>query len=275
MRAGGCGSPVECFMPEDAPAPDERHVVVEGDCISSLAGAHGLRWQTLWYHNPELRELRKNPNALQPGDVVLIPSLRLRHESRSTGQRHQFIRKGAPAKFRLILERFDEPLAHKRWILTVDGQKYSGATDSKGFLEISLPPKAQSGHLSVPEEDLEYDLNFGHLDPSDTISGAQARLENLGFHQGGITGEMDEDTRDALLFFQTAHGLPATGELDDRTRTELEQRHDNVHSQPAPESNPPPEETPGEDDQPEEVAVDEEEDERRFRKFEQLDEEEA
>ncbi len=261
-------------MPEDASTAANGYVVVEGDCISSLAEAHGLNWQTLWDHNPELKALRKNPNALQPGDEILIPSLRLRYESRPTDQRHKFVRKGVPAKFRLILERFDEPLANKRWILSVDGQIHSGTTDSKGLLEIALPPEASSGHLVVPEEDLEYDLSFGYLDPSDAISGAQARLENLGFYEGGITGEMDDDTRDGILMFQTAHGLPATGELDDRTRTELEQRHDLMHSQPAPESNAPPAETPGEDDKLEEVTFDDEEDDNRFRQFEQLDEEE-
>ncbi len=233
-------------MSEDDPTADESYVAEEGDCISSLAEAHGLKWQTLWNHNPELKTLRKNPNALQPGDVILIPSQRLRYESRPTDQLHKFVRKGVPAKFRLILERFDEPLANKRWVLSVDGQVHSGTTDSKGYLEIALPPEASSGHLVVPEEDLDYDLSL----------------------------EMDDNTRDAILMFQTAHGLPATGKLDDRTRTELEQRHDLTHSQPAAESNAPPAETPGEADKLEEVTFDDEEDDNRFRQFEQLDEEE-
>lgn len=32
--------------------------------------------------------------------------------------------------------------------------------------------------------------------------------------------------------FQTTHRLAATGELDDHTVLELEQRHDKLHSQP-------------------------------------------
>jgi N-acetylmuramoyl-L-alanine amidase len=261
------------IMSEDA-AGGTPHVVVEGDCISSLAETHGFKWQTLWDRNPELKDLRKNPNALQPGDVVLIPPLRPRYENRPTDRRHKFIRKGVPAKFRLILERFDQPLANRRWTLSVDGQEFSGTTDSKGLLEISLPPEASSGHLLVPEEDLEFDLSFGCLDPSDSITGAQARLQNLGYYDGSVTGEMDEETREALLMFQTARGIPATGELDDRTRAEFEQRHDEIHPQPPPENNPPPPETDGADDKPEDVAIDEAEDERRFRQFEQLDDEE-
>jgi len=248
-------------------------VVQEGDCVTSLADANGLTWQTLWNHNPDLQKLRKNPNALLPGDVILIPARRLRYEDRPTDQVHQFVRLGVPAKFRLILEQYDEPLANKRWSLTVDGKSYSGTTDGTGLLEVGLPPQARSGRLVVPDEDLQYDLSFGYLDPSDAISGAQARLQNLGFLDGAISGQMDDGTRDALLQFQTAHGLKATGELDDPTISELEQRHDNPHSQPQPESNDPPPEVPGEEDQPEEVVVDEAEDERRFQEMAQDDEE--
>lgn len=264
-------------MSDEDTSEDERHVVLQGDCMSSLAQAYGLKWQTLWDHNPELKTLRKNPNALQPGDVVLIPSVRLRYEERPTDQQHKFIRRSILAKFRLVLERFDEPLAHKRWVLSVDGKdgrRYSGTTDSKGFFEIALPPQARSARLVVPEEGLEYELSFGHLDPLNSISGAQSRLQNLGFHQGAITGEMDDDTRDAILMFQTARGIPATGELDERTRMEIEQRHDNLHPQAAQESNTPPGETSGEDDQPEEVEINHDEDDRRFQQLASVDEEE-
>lgn len=260
-------------MSEDPRAEDECYVVAEGDCISSLADARGLNWQTLWKHNRDLRALRKNPNALQPGDEVLIPAKRPRIEECPTDQLHKFVLNGVPAKFRLILERFDEPLANKPYTLAVDGQVHNGTTDSEGLLEISLTPGAISGHLVLPEEDLEYDLSFGELDPSDTNSGAQARLANLGFHQGGISGVFDDDTRDAILMFQTTHRLPATGELDDHTVLELEQRHDKLHSQPPPESNPPPPETVGEDDHLEEIVYDHDEDNRRFQELANMDEE--
>lgn len=260
-------------MPDNALAADQTYVVQQGDCISSLAQACGFKWQTLWDYNPELRALRKNPNTLQPGDLVHIPALRRRYEDRPTDKRHEFVRDGVPAKFRLILEQFDQPLANKKWSLTVDGRMYSGTTDSHGLLEIVLPPDAVSGQLMVPDEGLEYDLSFGCLDPSDAISGAQARMQNLGFHQGDISGEMDDETRNAILSFQTAHGLPATGELDDATRSALEQRHDLIHPQPAPESNPPPPEVAGQADQLEDPQIDEAEDDRRFEQYEQNDEE--
>jgi Putative peptidoglycan binding domain/LysM domain len=261
-------------MADDATAGDQTYVVQQGDCISSLAQARGFKWQTLWDYNPELRALRKNPNTLQPGDLVKVPALRRRYEDRPTDKRHEFVREGVPAKFRLVLERFDEPLANKKWSLTVDGRSYSGTTDGHGLLQIVLPPNAVSGHLAVPDEGLEYDLSFGYLDPSDEVSGAQARLQNLGFHHADITGEMDDDTRNAILSFQTAHGLTATGELDDPTRAALEQRHDLIHSQPAPESNHPPAEVAGEADQLEDPQIDEAEDDRRFEQFEQNDDEE-
>jgi hypothetical protein len=258
-------------MPDDRTGLDQTYVVQQGDCISSLAYSCGFKWQTLWDYNPELKALRKNPNALQPGDLIKIPALRPRYEERSTDQLHRFVLNGVPAKFRLVLERFDEPVANKKWSLSVDGRIYSGTTDSQGLLEIALPPGAVSGILKVPDENLEYDLSFGCLDPSDAISGAQARLQNLGFYHGDISGEMDDETRDAIISFQTSHGLAGSGELDDGTRQELEMRHDLIHAPPAAASNPPPPEVAGESDQVEEPQIDEAEDERRFTQWEQDD----
>jgi hypothetical protein len=215
--------------------------------------------------------LRKNPNLLYPGDLINIPVLRPRYDKGATDQLHRFVLKSVPAKFRLVLERCGEPVANKKWSLSVDGRTYSGTTDGQGLLETALPPDAASGILRVPDEDLEFDLNFGCLDPADAISGAQARLQNLGFYQGDVSGEMDDETRDAIISFQTSQGLSGSGELDDSTRQKLEMRHDLIHAQPAAESNPPPPEVAGQSDQLEEPLIDEAEDERRFRQWEQDD----
>jgi N-acetylmuramoyl-L-alanine amidase len=59
------------------------HTVKQGDCISSIAHETGFFWETLWNHpdNAKLKQLRKNPNALLPGDVVSIPDQRVKQES--------------------------------------------------------------------------------------------------------------------------------------------------------------------------------------------------
>ena len=52
-----------------------KHTVQEGECVSSIAHDYGLLPNTVWEYeeNRTLRELRKNPNVLLPGDVLVIP----------------------------------------------------------------------------------------------------------------------------------------------------------------------------------------------------------
>ena len=81
------------------------YVIRQGDCISSIAFRNGFDWITLWNEpaNAELKERRKDPNLLFPGDVVHIPDLRLKEVDRPTDQCHSFKVKNVPAKLRLRL----------------------------------------------------------------------------------------------------------------------------------------------------------------------------
>jgi N-acetylmuramoyl-L-alanine amidase len=81
--------------------------VKSGDCISSVAFEHGFFWETLWNHskNSDLKHKRKDPNILKTGDVVYVPDLTLKQESRATEKRHKFKVKGVPAKLQLRLMR--------------------------------------------------------------------------------------------------------------------------------------------------------------------------
>ncbi|MBI4618392.1 MAG: LysM peptidoglycan-binding domain-containing protein [Planctomycetes bacterium] len=56
------------LAPAAAPEP-RRHVVVSGDTLSAIAGAHGVSLAELIAANPQI----KNPNLIRPGDVIVIP----------------------------------------------------------------------------------------------------------------------------------------------------------------------------------------------------------
>jgi peptidoglycan hydrolase-like protein with peptidoglycan-binding domain len=55
----------------------------------------------------------------------------------------------------------------------------------------------------------------------DTIREAQEQLESAGFDPGPATGDLHEQTREALRKYQDVKGLPVSGDLDARTRTAL------------------------------------------------------
>jgi len=208
------------------------YVIRQGDCISSIAEQAGLLPETIWDANPDLKSKRQNPNALLPGDELIIPEKRIQECPAATDQCHQFVRKGAPTKFRAVLERYQQPLANRQYILTAEGRIYNGTTSDTGLLEINLPPRARTGTLKIPEEQLECELQFGWLDPLDEITGAQARLQNLGYYHGDLNGEMSDDLQEALEIFQSDFGLPVTGELDDATKQKFLSEHDQEHDFP-------------------------------------------
>jgi hypothetical protein len=213
-----------------------QYIVKSGDCISSLASQYGFLWETIWNANPELRNLRNNPNVLMAGDVVLIPDKVVKEFACDTDQLHKFVIKGERAKFRLIVERYGIPLANRRFVLSVSPDVFKGTTDDNGLLEVSIDPTVMSGHLWMPDDNLECDLEMGYLDPVEETTGVQHRLHNLGFYVGELDGVASDELHNAIADFQTSVGLDGTGELDDTTTQTLFLRHDLVHSRREPQS---------------------------------------
>lgn len=210
----------------------KRHQVKQGDCISSIAEENGFFWETVWNHpdNKELKEKRKDPNILMPGDIVTIPEKRPKEVSEPTNQVHKFRLKNSPAKLTLRILKDGEPRAGETFVLTIDGEeKERGTIASDGNIRISIPPTAQKGELTIGEgKDQEiYELNLGHLDPIDTITGVKARLNNIGFDCGKVNNKIDEQTLKAIKAFQGYINHPnPNGEVDQQTREVLEKLHD-------------------------------------------------
>lgn len=210
----------------------KEHIVKSGECFESIAVRYGYLSATLWDHpaNDSLREERKNPNVLLTGDVVHIPNRQLKQENGATEQRHRFRRKGVPSSLNIVLQ--DEngaPRGNLAYVLNIEGQTFEGKTTAKGKLKHAIPPNAVKGKLIVNpggEQEERYELQIGHLDPANSATtGVQGRLRNLGYDCGKIDNRLSPETENAIRAFQADHGLEATGQVDDRTLSALEQEY--------------------------------------------------
>lgn len=214
----------------------KRHQVKQGDCISSIAEENGFFWETIWNHpeNKELKELRKDPNILFPGDVVFVPDIRVKEVSEPTDQVHKFQVKTSPAKLKLRILKEGEPRTNEPFVLTIDGEeKERGNISLDGNIRISIPPVAKKGKLTIGEGENQeiYYLNLGYLDPIDTLTGVKGRLANIGFDCGELNENMDEQTIESITDFQSYINHPnPSGELDEETLKTLEKLHDEANS---------------------------------------------
>ncbi len=208
----------------------EDYTVEQGDSMSSIAYEHGFFWETLWHYaaNAELKRLRKRPNILKPGDLVVIPPIQPKEESGATEKRHTFKRKGVPEKFNLqFLDYEGKPLADEPYLLIIDGSSSKGHLDGEGWIRVAIPPAACLGRVEVGVEGklAACTLNFGHLDPVAEISGVQARLQNLGYYEGEVDGANNELLAQAVQAFCKDEEIPGKTLSDAAFQKKLEEVH--------------------------------------------------
>jgi|GEM_PF-1082526 hypothetical protein len=206
------------------------HTVEQGETLTSIAFRAGLLNPRIWNHdkNKDLAAKRKDPNTLLPGDAVYIPPKKPRWEAVTARKRNTFVQKNAPATLRLRLLDLGTPCGKVDYTLYVDDVECSqGTTDDKGWLTSPIPP---DGRVATVECTVDDDADFppevftfilGSIDPIDEESGVQRRLNDLGY-DCLVTGELDDQTEEALRQFQEAYELTVTGELDDATQSKLQ-----------------------------------------------------
>lgn len=195
-----------------------------GETTSSLAKKKGFFWRTIWDHaeNAALKAKRKDPNVLMETDDIFIPEREIKKVSKGTEQEHVFKRKGEPSKLKIRMLKLGKPRDNEDYVLDVDGKQTNGKTDGDGKLEHFIPGDAKSGKLLFKGGTEVHHLDLGYLDPVDTITGVQQRLNNLDY-KCGEAGKMDEKTKAALKKFQVEHDLKDTGEADAATKAKLQE----------------------------------------------------
>ena len=205
----------------------QNHTVKQGDCISSIAYEYGFFPDTIWNHpqNKELKEKRKDPNVLFPGDVVYVPDKRVKEVSKATDQQHRFRYKAGPAYLNLVLLYDGEPLANETYELDVEGVEANGVTDGNGRLREPIDPEALNARLFVGEgsERIEYALRLGRLMPIDTVEGFKCRLHNLDYSVGALDSAISEEFQASLKEFEFDHELDITGKINETNRGKLKE----------------------------------------------------
>ena len=204
------------------------HIVSQGEGISSIADSYGFSPLRIWHDpaNVSLRRKRIDPNILLPGDEVVIPDMEAKHQTCATERRHRFKRVGIPAILRLQMLREGRPRANEPYTLVVDGRILQGTTDAEGVLECYVPTGCRTGTLRLGNEQEEFEVSIGQMDPINEMIGIQKRLGNLGYYSGPADGETNTETEEALRLFQSGNSLPQTGKADADTARLLQNLHD-------------------------------------------------
>ena len=236
-------------LPEDERSEASKYKVDQGDRLPTIAREKGFaRWQTIWNFkgNAALKELRGTPHILLPGDEVSIPS-KLAREAEVPGGTADYVVQSAAEVLRVrfagITSTADDPVTFKATPDT--GGAIEGVLAGDDRLEIDLPPDTTKVHVELSrkakasddqggdsdgsdsDEDpfATCDFTVGGLDPASEVSGVQARLLNLGFYTGGITGNLNDDTRAAIAHFRWAKLRDRKNDMDEDFLSALNKTH--------------------------------------------------
>lgn len=128
-----------------------------------------------------------------------------------------------PFSLRLIDE-LDKPVAKQRYRLIAGNMTLEGVTADDGFIQQSIPADAVDGTLLLLDkqahmtengtlEPWSVNLHFVALEPADTVSGYQTRLDNLGFFTNKDGLDPARDTHMALQRFEAFYKVHPQREI--------------------------------------------------------------
>jgi hypothetical protein len=204
------------------------YVVRGNDHLASIAHRHGVTPEAIWGHdaNAKIKRDRGDGTTLRAGDVVFVPEPPKRDKvTIAAGATKTFHATVARVPLKVRLSHEGKPIAGEAYRVLAPGEVLTGTTDGDGLVDVKVRAFVSRVEILLEKRRERYSVEVGGLDPKDDISGVQKRLRNLGFYLGTITGALDASTQEAIKRFQTAHGLEASGELDEATRKELSSMH--------------------------------------------------
>jgi hypothetical protein len=210
-----------------------QHVVRPGECLAKIASRYGFADTQAILDDPanaELAQSRPNPNVLRPGDVLTIPTPRIKQISAASGKQHKLQVKLARKQLRVVLRDHEgQPIANTEYELRIGQESRVGSTDGDGLLSERVSAGIGEAELELLGRVLT--LRLGHLDPLTNAddpqfaAGVQARLRNLGYDPGPADGKFGRRTRAALASFQADHDLEVDATANQATLAKLEEAH--------------------------------------------------
>lgn len=205
-----------------------KYKVKQGDCIHSIAYKNGFYWKTLWNHadNSTLKEERKVPGVLCPGDTLVIPDITKKSEDAATDTKHSFTAKNNATKVRIKMQLGEELLANEKYQIDVEGVLLEGSTDGDGILEFSVLPITKKVVVNLIDRKMKMPLSVGAMNPPSDEKGLQARLKNLGYNPGKEDGQLGDKSTKAIIRFQRANNLDETGKFDEDTKSAIKDQYD-------------------------------------------------
>lgn len=212
------------------------HTAQLGDCIGSLSKLYGFATHKTIYNdgaNAALKGHRPNPNVLAEGDVLSIPDKVPKDVQAAAGTVQKFKVDVLETLLRIVVQ--DDQgtaLGAKKYKLTVGAQAFEGKTLPDGKIEHPIEADDTAATLELwlkvePGIDgLLFHLELGSLEHESKDRACKARLMNLAFECGSLTGTLDDATRDAIRGFQKKNSITVNGTLDAATRNMLRQNHE-------------------------------------------------
>lgn len=202
-----------------------KYIVKRGDNLSRIARNHGLKgWKKLWEDpkNEPLRNKRKDPNILRPGDEVMVPGKSVQEVLRAVDGVYK-VQVEPPERITLsvVLQDHNQlPFVDELYIAepVPGGGSFApceGVTDGSGTVELILPSHVREVRVALSKRRLQWDFMVADLtiDPDagqgdamslatpEDIHTTQLALNALGFPCGKPSGVVDTRTRDALALF--------------------------------------------------------------------------
>jgi LysM repeat protein len=173
----------------------DSYKVAQGDSLSKIAKRYNTTWKKIWNDpkNKRIKEKRKNPDVIYPGDEFYIPGFSAKELQGQTNGESEFSIKREKEKVSFAIFEGDNPKKNQKYKVILDnGDEFSGVIGDDGKIDIEVPQGVEKASLYIEDEESskeEYEILIGELDPLDENNGKKQRLENLGYDLEKIEDE--------------------------------------------------------------------------------------